>query len=61
VKKRVLLGGLLGLAGAMFWQYQNQKAAWEGRPVPIGNLLRPTDPSTYIAIALGALGAYATH
>lgn len=62
MKKRLILGGLFGLAGSMLWQYRSQQAAWakDGRPVPIANLLRPTDPVTYIAIALGALGAYAT-
>jgi hypothetical protein len=58
MKRALILGGLLGVAGYGVYRYQTQKASFNGS-VPLGNLLPPTDPFLYVSIALGAATAYA--
>lgn len=59
MKRTLIAGGLVGLAAYVGYQWYRQKGSWPNG-VPLGNLIGGgLDPTLYITIGLGALGAYA--
>lgn len=57
--KRAVLFGLVGVGVYAANQWYRQRSGWPDG-VPLGNLLRVTDPMLYVCAGLGALGGWAS-
>lgn len=58
MKRAIAIGVVAGVAGLAVYRYQTQRASFAPNSVPLNSLINPTDPFTYVAIALAATTAY---